>query len=412
MYIRFGIICNIILEICNNRKIDSKPVKQEDVVNYLFRACLSGDIPKDLEEYVDAYEPKYKPDMANRIVQGKDNVNGKIVSFLQKSFIDERLELIEDYVNQASPDDETDIVFPLREVVYKILEQYKAPSFNIAPHNELMKGVNEYPLNFSELEEMYSSGNYCKLFAILLFYATAYIKNKVTSLSEDIARGVRLSEDLLNDINHGRYYEQFERKIVIVPDKDKGYLEVITATRFLSPYLKPKTFGLERFSHFFRFETEQIRSKCIMTSLVINGIDYTENVQIKDSIDETKDFIYQREFILENVPRQKFYDVTHVVKSYRTFPMYHMSYRLATPCKKYYLKLEIKGNECSKWRGGLKMFAPVKFGDNTINKHDTPPDTILQCVKIDEWIPSKSGYSVFARPKQEYWKEYIDIITD
>ena len=135
MYIRFGIICNIILEICNNRKIDSKPVKQEDVVNYLFRACLSGDIPKDLEEYVDAYEPKYKPDMANRIVQGKDNVNGKIVSFLQKSFIDERLELIEDYVNQASPDDETDIVFPLREVVYKILEQYKAPSFNIAPHN-------------------------------------------------------------------------------------------------------------------------------------------------------------------------------------------------------------------------------------------------------------------------------------
>lgn len=404
MYACFGEICKIIFEVNSNRVNQDEMFilsKQEDIVNYLFRACLSGDIPKKLEEFRSENNPKYAADMASRFIRRLASVNENIVSFLQRSFSEERLDAIEEYL-EASQEQ-----FPKREVAYKMLELFENPSFNIAPLNKSVKGSTTYELNFEELKELYGIGEYDRAIAIMLFYAVAYISNKVKKLSDEIATNIQLSDEMLQDIDLGKYYERFERHILILSDKDQDFLEIDTTTRFVSRFLKPKTFLMDSFSHYFRFETELTRSKHQIESLIINGVEYKDVVRIEDSEDKTQNLIYCRTYYLDKVPRQKQYEVTLKVKAFREFPAYHMSYRLPVPCRHFSNTIEIKGRDKSKWQVELKMFAPVSYDSTSGNQHKTPPNTTLQHVLINEWIPAQSGYYVYARPKHEHWKDYI-----
>ena len=262
-------------------------------------------------------------------------------------------------------------------------------------------------LDLKRLEKKLRSGECEDFFASILFFIAADMPqiedNEYGERHLEIIKSSqRFFNDIAQDLNEGKYYDYYHRKIIVTPDiKQKKIINEHTLS-FKAPLLN-RSNNLSRDSLQFNFSFDNFEKYDFfsMKEMAINGVDFLdkhiplpENPEVK--LEDR--YCYKKRFLYPNIPDNTSYEVRRTTQALLGFPITESTYHL--PFSTNDFKFEISMSQLNK---DDNMFFDIFCAFFTPFDRTTRLSFIKSSSKhfevhIKEFVPKGSGVKVIIKP--------------
>lgn len=330
------------------------------------------------------------------------------VDILQEQDISQAIEQIKERLTIYCPHD---TYFSKRHLCADILAEFSLPTEAISRYRANPNPNKEHRLELDRLREYDMEKQYDDFLAYVIFYLATYVYNKVT-IPEELRKlqsdCQNLGQETLDYLVTNRYYKRYDKRTFIIPHLDKGLLEIQTTINFISPYINPVNSEKNKWQLRTTFATESLRASHQVTSLIINGKDYSQAVTSTLSLDNIKKYPYIKHYEVDNIPPQDFYHVILTTTSYRSSKYFQTAVRLQAPCLDYNLQVEIRGANSELYNLGFQFFSTYD--------HQKAPNVLTKEIygrtaqlHIPQLLPLRTGHLITVRPKPEHIADLCSI---
>ncbi|MGG6738784.1 UNVERIFIED_CONTAM: hypothetical protein QE602_06090 [Streptococcus suis] len=384
----FSEILQIILSVNKRKKKTAGWVKQEAIVNSIFQFL---EIPgkEDEDFYVSTSD-------CSKYFNGRKNIPQKIRNYLAQQ---ESPQIIEKFAQQLLQYTETSNVTVAKKLHETATEQTPVATCENLQFLEQEKRLNSF----------YSQEKYAHYIAATILFSLIHVPNAPNCQQEEssLLDSLHFNQDLEEAIQQGRYYQSYERDIIIHPDRKKKEYKVLVKRLFTSHYPNPVHPYKDRFLLSSFYSTPTLRSNNHFISLKINQIDYSDRVQVMDEdLDiEKHRFPYKRSLLVENLPASDLYQIDLQTKYFANFPIRFGSFRLHSPAKRFKVTVRIRTNEKRKLCLTLKNFG--SFNKQISNIDRIEPNATMAYFENIDWTFPSSGYAYIVKPWNEFWQDFL-----
>ncbi|HEP1813734.1 TPA: hypothetical protein VB864_000092 [Streptococcus suis] len=388
IFLSFSEILQVILAVNKRKKKNVGWVKQEAIVNSIFQ-FLEVPGKEDEEFYVSTSD-------CSKYFNGRKNIPHKLKNYLaQQDFS----QVVEKFAQRLLHYPETSTVG-----VAKKLHEMASEQTDV---------LNSEKQSFLEQEKrltsLYSQEKYTHYIATTILFSLIHIPNIPSCQQEksSLVDSLHFNQDLEEAIQQGRYYQSYERDIIIHPDMKKKEYKVLVKRQFISHYPNPVHPHKDRFILNTFYSTPSLRSNNHFISLKINQIDYSDRVQVLDEdLDiEKHRFPYKRSLLVENLPASELYHIDLQTKYFASFPIRFGSFRLHSPAKRFKITVRIRTNEKRKLCLTLKNFG--SFNKQISNIDRIEPNATMAYFENIDWTFPSSGYAYIVKPWNEFWQDFL-----
>ncbi|HEM5097597.1 TPA: hypothetical protein U1265_000627 [Streptococcus suis] len=393
-----GDVFSSILETSKEQKITSGWLTQEYVVNTIYQYFQ---LKKNINgEEVDYY---VSAPSCSLYFQSKKTLPPWYRNAILSSNMDELfLSITAKFENNHT--------LPLKAIVKKLRKIYLHENFQQTQIFENVK-TNRNFFNINELEIWNKKKQYSYILTAILFHCLLFIPNdRYCKYYEHDIASLHFNEDVGELVTNGQYYNYFEKDISIRPSIEDRTYRILTKRKYESPFPNPEYFDKNTYYINFYFATEELCNQHSITSLIINGKDYTENKleTISDLSDQFYPFPIRKAILIENIPKAPLYTVNLDTEYAAAFPIRYESYKLTSPTKRLKVSVSIFSREKRKLSLSLKTFGDFNSRIKPIERIE--PNTTMAYFEFLDWTMPGSGYSYLVKPWGPFWKEFIPNI--
>lgn len=395
-FLRFHNIIHTISQTCKTSSSSSKWKNQEAIINFIFHSLDIHNSPYSTEQddYISSSAcSKYSnakkniPRWARKQLLSADweAQQGKLVHTLTK-------------INN----------FPIKEVAKKLYLLAREQQISQSDCYPELQTITYISIK-TRAEEYYSQEKYHHYIATIILFSLIHVPNILNCQQEEtsLLDSLHFNQDLEESIQQGRYYQSYERDIIIHPDMKKKEYKVLVKRQYISHYPNPVHPHKDRFILNTFYSTPALRSNNHFISLKINQIDYSDRVQVLDEdLDiEKHRFPYKHSLLVENLPASELYHIDLQTKYFASFPIRFGSFRLHSPAKRFKITVRIRTNEKRKLCLTLKNFG--SFNKQISNIDRIEPNATMAYFENIDWTFPSSGYAYIVKPWNEFWQDFL-----
>lgn len=391
-------LINFILSECLSKK-ELKYSKIE-IVNFIFNAILHDNISPELKEWKNKRIKKlqrsypgrqtwyYSPSSVTCIIKGNKFIDYRIIEYykdeIKSGRVRENIRSIKDKLNNS----------PLitRNLCRKIIGYFK-------------KEENNTPvINGDQLAALSQSEDYCEIVAIVLFHISSDMtptrfcirpsQNMQNILLDEIE--IPFVDDMTNSLENGNYLQNLELDIIIKPDFKNKIFSVDSTVKYKTRWLSESFDNSIQFE--FGFETKELREQHKIERLIVNDIDYSENIKKPKLFQmySANGRPYRKKYMVE-ISRDTQYVIKRVTRSILQFPIGEIIYRAPKPVEglKICISLDYGEDESRLCNLTGNFFAPldIELVRDFTNRHKNKLE-----VEIQEILPKGVGYHAMIFP--------------
>lgn len=393
--LQFGDLVTMI-QSCEKRNEKSGSwIKQEVIINGIFSEILNLELAT--RKSVDCEKYYVSATQCSQYFLCSKNIPLKIRQSLSNIPFDHLLDTTEHNLKNTA--------LTLKPICQAVRKVYTDKKFRpIPPYQNCPEAYRS--LETDLLEQLYENKNYANFLARVILYTILSIPNTSNKehASEDIQQfGNEIEEFLLEK----RFFSDYDRKIIIVPDFTVGTFKTITHRKYSSHFPNPNKIDSSSPSWAFSYTSKELRESLILKKLVINGIDYTEQVEQILLTDDDLDakYPYKKIFKLPPPPASQLYHVELVTEFVSKFPIRTGFFQLHVPTKKFKCTIKIKGEKKHYLNLTVKYFGYHSAQHKINNKIE--PNSNFTYFDIQDWLYPTFGLTYIVKPWEGCWSSFL-----
>lgn len=251
------------------------------------------------------------------------------------------------------------------------------------------------------LNQLFEKEEYDIILSYVFFYLATYVNNEVKYPSTYKQYRNVHSDDFFKKLYRDRYYDYYKKHTILHPNLEKGIFLIKTKIIFSSPYINPIREIRNQWTFSESFLTEELRKTFNITSLKINGTNYTENIRIKLREEDGNTGIkYKKEFKADVIEKSKHYEIELTYECERPIPYYQTPSYWTSPYFSYELQVDIQGNDADKFDIDFHPFFSRNINYSKTIKSDAREPHISLKFSIDKAIepPINYGHILTIKP--------------
>lgn len=259
-------------------------------------------------------------------------------------------------------------------------------------------------MNLNSLELEIRSGNYGKFLATVLFFIAADMpeaNGRQIDSTPIIESAKEFFLDIHKDLEEGKYYDYYHRKILITTDIGGRVIKNNNTLSFKSPILDRDEPDADFVKFNFAFETLEEYSSCKVVDIEINGEDFLDRhnpLPKEPEVIPTDRSCYKKRFIYSGIPAAESYEITRTTEVLLPFPVSESVYRLpySTNDFKFEIGMDRRSEESNMYFDIVCAFF-TPFGMNKrLSFIQSSSKHFL--VHIEEFVPKGTGIKVVIKP--------------
>lgn len=259
----------------------------------------------------------------------------------------------------------------------------------------------------NRLNQLIQQGRYADYLTWIFFYCLTSLSNTAIPFNHNIPTSEFIQQDFLDQINQKQFYEFYHHDIVIIPRMEQRNFKIIHKKSYLTYFPKPSQPQQDYFEFKFSFLQKELLQKSRMTSLVINGVDYTSEVEIEEVYEENDKYPYKILYRLSSFAYHESYHIQTEHEYISQFPIRFKYFKLLSPAKHFKCNVRIQSHQSHKFVLILKQ-----YGDYNPNKENidmTVPNSTMSYFENKNWTFPSAGYSYLIKPRDDFWQDCLPL---